>query len=510
MRVHLTGVCGTGMGSLALLFREAGHDVSGSDVRFDPPMGDVLRAGGVTLLEGYEAGHFAGRPDLVVIGNAIRRDNVEAIAATDQKLPTVSMSGALREHFLKGRRPLVVCGTHGKTTTSAMCAWILSSAGQEPGYFIGGVTRNFPRSASNGAVRRKLASSRDATHEGSRSPTDSKGASGPVLPARAPFVVEGDEYDAVYWHKQSKFLDYVGVSDDDVAIVTSVEHDHIDIYPDAQAYEDAFRSLARAMPKGGLVVCDGHDPRAAASMQATSATVSYYALQGDILDDRPPHWLAAPAMVDDNGMQQFDLFAGGVSCGRFALPMTGMHNLRNATAAIAACAEGFGVTMAAARAALVAFAGVRRRQELLGEPDGVHVYDDFAHHPTAVDETLRALRARHPKGALWAIFEPRSATACRNVHQQAYVGAFGVADRVLLAPLGRTNVPEPERLDIQRLAVEIGGRAQAVASVEAMVDLVREGAEPGDTVAILSNGAFGGLHGRVLAALASRGPRGTR
>jgi UDP-N-acetylmuramate: L-alanyl-gamma-D-glutamyl-meso-diaminopimelate ligase len=492
MRVHLTGVCGTGMGSLALLFREAGHEVTGSDVRFDPPMGDVLRAGGVSLLEGYDAAHLetTPRPELVVIGNAIRRDNPEAALAERLDLPRTSMSRALREHFLAGRKPLVVCGTHGKTTTSAMCAWLLSSAGLEPGYFIGGVTRNLPRSASAGATRRKLASSRDTP------------AASPA--AAPPFVIEGDEYDAVYWNKQPKFLDYVGVGDEDVAIVTSVEHDHVDIYPDVEAYEAAFRGLARAMPAGGLLVCDGHDPRAAACLAEASARVSYYALEGDRLDDRPPHWLGAPAVVDENGMQLFDLFAGGVSCGRFALPSLGIHNLRNAIAAIAACAEGFGLSMAAARSGLATFAGVRRRQELLGEPDGVRVYDDFAHHPTAVDETLRALRRRHPEGALWAIFEPRSATACRAIHQEAYTSAFGPADRVLLAPLGRTNVPEGERLDTVRLAAALGARAEAVTSVDAIVERVRAGARTGDTVAILSNGAFGGLHGRVLDALAGR------
>jgi UDP-N-acetylmuramate: L-alanyl-gamma-D-glutamyl-meso-diaminopimelate ligase len=487
MRVHLVGVCGTGMGSLALLLREAGHDVTGSDARFDPPMGDVLKQGGVTLLTGYSAEHLGmdREPDLVIVGNAIRKDNPEAMAAEERKLPRTSMSGALRERFLKGRRPLVVCGTHGKTTTSAMCAWILSSAGLEPGYFIGGVTKNFPRSASAGDARRRLSSTRG-------------GATGP-----SPFVVEGDEYDAVYWNKLPKFLDYVGVGDDDVAIVTSVEHDHVDIYPDAAAYEDAFRSLARAMPQGGLLVCAGHDARAAACLEGSGARVSYYALEGDDLGDRPPHWLAAPATFE-NGMQLFDLFAGGVSCGRLGLPMPGLHNLRNATAAIAACAEGFGVPIATARAALATFAGVRRRQELLGEPGGVRVYDDFAHHPTAVDETLRALRRRHQGGKLWAIFEPRSATACRNVHQAAYERAFDSADRVLLAPLGRSTVPESERLDTRQLAAALGSKAEAVSSVDAILGRVVAEAAAGDTLAILSNGAFEGLHARVLEALAGR------
>ncbi len=482
MRIHLTGVCGTGMGSLALLFREAGHEVSGSDARFDPPMSDVLRDGGVRLREGYAVDNVASRPDLVVVGNAIRRDNPEAAAVEALGLARTSMSGALREHFLRGRKPLVVCGTHGKTTTSAMCAWILSEAGLEPGYFIGGVTKNFPRSAAIGSARRSLTAT-----------------------SAPPFVVEGDEYDAVYWHKKAKFLDYVGVGDDDVAVLTSVEHDHVDIYPDEAAYEAAFDELVAAMPAGGLLVCDGHDRRAVGIASRGRARVSYYALDGDDLGaEVSPHWLGAPCAVDDRGMQPFDLFAGGVACGRLFVSAPGRHNVRNAVAAVAACAEGFGVPVSVARAALASFKGVVRRQDLLGEPGGVRVYDDFAHHPTAVDETLRALRARHPQGALWAVFEPRSATACRALHQAAYAHAFDAADRVLLAPLGRTNVPEGDRLDLARLARELGPKAEAAPSLDAIVRSIAEGTKAGDTVAVLSNGAFGGLHARLLDALGRR------
>jgi UDP-N-acetylmuramate: L-alanyl-gamma-D-glutamyl-meso-diaminopimelate ligase len=212
--------------------------------------------------------------------------------------------------------------------------------------------------------------------------------------------------------------------------------------------------------------------------------------------------MGAPSIVDERGQQLFDLFAGGVSCGRFALPLPGLYNVRNAIAAIAACAEGFSVTMAQARAALATFAGVRRRQELLGEPSGIRVYDDFAHHPTAVQETLAGLRVRHPEGRLWAVFEPRSATACRALHQQAYAKAFARADRVIFAPLGRTNIPEAERLDTARLAADIGPHARAAPSIDAIVDELVHDARPGDTIAVLSNGAFGGLHARLLSALA--------
>ena len=483
MRVHLVGVSGTGMGALAALFVEAGHEVRGSDVAFDPPIGPALRALGVACLEGYDAAHVQDRPDLVVVGNAIRRTNPEAEAAELLGLARTSMSGALREHFLARRRPLVVAGTHGKTTTSAMCAWLLQRAGLEPGWFIGGIPKGLGVGAAIGSTR--------------------------IRPAvgRAPFVVEGDEYDAVYWHKQPKFLDYVGVGTDDVAIVTSIEQDHVDIYPDVASYEAAFRAFVRAVPAGGLLVCDAHDPRVRAIVQADArARVAWVALEGDDTGEVAPTWLAAPAAATiHDGSQGFDLYVGGSSCGRYALRVPGRHNVRNAVAALASCGEGFGVDPQVARAHVASFEGVRRRQDLLGEPGGVRVYDDFAHHPTAVRETLDALRARHPEGTLWVAFEPRSATACRALHQAAYARAFDAADRVLLAPLGRNNVPAGERLDVERLARELGDKARATPDIDAIVSTVAAEARAGDTVALFSNGAFGGIHERLLDELAQRG-----
>jgi UDP-N-acetylmuramate: L-alanyl-gamma-D-glutamyl-meso-diaminopimelate ligase len=477
------------MGSLATLFREAEHEVTGSDARFDPPMSDVLAGAGVRCLTGFDAAHLDPRPDLVVVGNAIRKDNVEAVRAAELGLPRVSMSQALRDHFLVKRRPLVVCGTHGKTTTSSMCAWILhraeaSRGGGEspraPGYFIGGVSKSLPKGAAIGSATRSLTAK------------------------PAPFVVEGDEYDAVYWHKEPKFLDYVGVSESDVVVLTGVEHDHIDIYPTAASYEAAFEELVARLPPGGLLVCDAADARARATARGARCRVAFYALDGDDTGDAAPTWLGAPAPFDDLGRQPFDLFAGGVSAGRFTLTVPGRHNVRNALGALAACAEGFGVDLGVTRTALLAFEGVRRRQDLLGVASGVAVYDDFAHHPTAVSETLRALRAKHPKGELWAVFEPRSATACRALHQEAYARAFDAATRVILAPLGRDNVPEGERLDLAKLARDLGPKAEVASTTEAIALCLAESAREGDTVALLSNGAFAGLPARLMAALRSR------
>ncbi len=485
MRVHLVGVSGTGMGQLAMLLRDAGHDVSGSDVSFDPPMGPALEAAGIRCLRGYDAAHVTRDLELVVVGNAIRKDNPEAARAVELELHRASMSGTLRELFLQGRRPLVVCGTHGKTTTSAMCAWILATAKLEPGWFIGGLPKNLPSGAGIGATRRKIV-----------------GAS-----ARpSPFVVEGDEYDAVYWNKQPKFFDYVGIGSDDVAIVTSVEHDHIDIYPSRQIYEEQFEALVKRLPEGGLVVCDARDAAARHIVKEHAlCSTAFYALEGEDTGDVTPTWLGAMVAADpETGAQPFDLYAGGTFCGRFALKVPGAHNVRNAVGAIAAACEGFGVHIEDARKALASFEGVRRRQDLLGQPGGVFVYDDFAHHPTAVDETLRALKSRHPHGRLWAVFEPRSATACRNLHQHEYETAFRGADRVIFAPLGRTNIPEDERLDVARIARAIGDAAEAAPSVDAIVERLVKETRPGDVVALLSNGAFGGIYARLLRELEAR------
>ena len=477
------------MGQLALLLRDAGHDVSGSDMAFDPPMGPALEAAGIRCLHGYAAEHVDASLELVVVGNAIRKENPEAVRAEELGLTRASMSATLRERFLVGRRPLVVAGTHGKTITASMCAWILHEAGLEPGFFIGGQPKNFPSGAAIGSTKRKLVTN----------------AAGPSAKP-APFVVEGDEYDAVFWNKQPKFFDYVGIGRDDVAIVTSVEQDHIDIYPSVEAYEAQFEAFVQRIPGDGLLAVDARDIRARRIVDehAESKTL-FYGLDGDDTGDVTPTWMGAMVPPDpSSGAQPFDLYAGGSFCGRFALEVPGAHNVRNAVGAIAACAEGFGVGVVTARTALARFEGVRRRQDLLGRPGDVALYDDFAHHPTAVDETLRALRTRHPGGKLWAVFEPRSATACRALHQHEYVAAFAPADRVIFAPLGRTNVPESERLDLGRLAHEIGDRAVAASSVDAIVATIVEEAQAGDTVALLSNGAFGGIHGRLLRAMAER------
>jgi UDP-N-acetylmuramate: L-alanyl-gamma-D-glutamyl-meso-diaminopimelate ligase len=479
MHVHFVAVAGTGMGALAGLFKAAGHDVSGSDVAFYPPMGPALERWGIRTMTGFDPAHLDPRPDLVVIGNVCRPWNVEARAAMDLGIPTTTMAHALAEHLYRGASPLVVAGTHGKTTTSAMCAFLLHEAGKDPGFLIGGLPKNF-----DGSFR--LPSAGAKRHLGS--------------PRATPFVVEGDEYDTAFFEKTPKFWHYRA----EVAIVTSIEHDHIDIYPDEASYLAAFRGFVERVPATGLVIAACNDRRVVdLCTSASRAPIAWYAIEGDDTHGQPPHWLAGPATADATA-QTFDLYAGGVAAGRAALRMPGVHNVRNALAALAAASQGYGVPLASAVSALARFEGVRRRQDLLFEARGVRVYDDFAHHPTAVDETLRALRSRHPEGELWAVFEPRSATACRALHQQAYERAFGAATRVILAPLGRSDIPESERLDLDRIVRALGDqgvKAEAASSVAAIVDTLAGRARAGDTVALLSNGAFGGIYDALREAL---------
>lgn len=492
MRIHVTAVCGTGMGALAGLLRELGHEVSGSDVAFYPPMGPALESWGIAVQEGFRAEHltteaaFGRAPEVVVVGNVCRKDNVEAVAAAELGVPRLHIGSALQEFALAGTSPLVVTGTHGKTTTSSLCAHLLDRAGLEPGFLIGGIPRPLGKSFRP-AGRRQLG-------QGDK----------PRLRKR-PFVLEGDEYDTAFWEKTAKFLHYRA----EVAIVTSIEHDHVDIYPTLDAYRAAFQRFVQGLPSGGLLLGWAGDPEVRQLLAAAPCETAYYAVEGDAVGSAAVHWLAAPAQTTAEGIT-FDLYAGGVLAGRFVSPLPGLHNLRNAVAALAATAQGYGANLRALGPALAEFGGIKRRQELLGTPGGVAVYDDFAHHPTAVRETLAALAARHPGQRLLAVFEPRSATACRNTHQQDYESAFDAAEVVLLAATYRKDIPAEERLDVPALAAGLtarGRQALALADADAILAALLERLTPGDVVVILSNGAFAGLHERLLTALPTA-PRG--
>ncbi len=469
--VHLVGVAGTGMGALAGLLRSAGYRVTGSDVAFYPPMGEKLAEWGVETMRGYDPGHLDPRPDLVVIGNVVRKDNPEARAAIDGGMAYRSMPGALEELFLARRKSFVIAGTHGKTTTTALVTYLLSGAGRAPGYLLGGVPQDFAESFAVG-------------EEG------------------APFVIEGDEYDSAFFEKQPKFFRYRPFA----AVLTSIEHDHIDIYPTPASYGAAFTGFVERIPADGLLVAYAGDPEVRAIAARARCRLAYYALDGEDTGAVVPTWLAAPAPAEGQA-QPFDLFYGGSASGRAYSPLSGLHNVKNALGAIALCAEAGGVSVQALVRALGGFHGVRRRQELVAVADGVRVYDDFAHHPTAVRETLRGLRARHPEGRLVALFEPRSATASRRLHQEQYPAAFEAADLSVLAPVGRKEIAEGERLDVAAIAQTLeaaGKRARAPRDHDDILALLLDEAQPGDTIVAMSNGDFAGLVDRLVAALALR------
>jgi len=463
MRVHLIGVAGTGMSALAALLVEGGHRVSGSDTAFDPPVGPYLQELGIDCLEGWHKSNLDPNPDLVVVGNVCRRDNPEAQEAIWRGIPILSMPGALAEQVLSHRKPLVVAGTHGKTTTSTLLAYLLRQVGMDAGFFIGGIPLNFERSSRLGS-------------EGTA------------------FVVEGDEYDSAFFEKVPKFLSYHPAA----AILTSIEYDHVDIFPDATAYFEAFRDFVALIPSEGWLFAWAGDPLVRKLASEARCKVRFYAIDGDDCGDIQPMWLGMRAPGG-----AMDLFGGGSSCGRAHLPLVGRHNARNTVAALAMASEAAGVPLDQLIAALPGFRGTKRRQELVGIAKGISVYDDFAHHPTAVGETLSAFREQ-VAGRLIAVFEPRSATASRRLHQDAYPGAFAPADLCILAPVGRGEIPREERLDTEAIAATImrrGGQARACASVEEVIEAAAAEARPGDTIVVMSNGRFDDAPDRILLAL---------
>ena len=471
MHVHLIGVCGTGMGAFAGLLRAAGHRVTGSDTRFDPPIGPALERWGVETLEGWDPANLRPSPDRVIVGNVCRQDNPEARAAIDAGVPISTFPHALAEFFLEDRRSFVVAGTHGKTTTTSLLAHLLHQGGADPGLLVGGIPRNFGAGFRLGA-------------------------------AHSPFVIEGDEYDSAFFEKTPKFWHYRPWA----VALTSIEHDHIDIYPDERSYLDAFVGLIRRLPPDGLLVAFAGDPRVRELAQEARCPVRFYALGSDECGGIEPIWSAEPLPTASDG-QAFELFGAGSYCGRVSSSLFGAHNMRNALAALALASEGAGVALDSLRDSVSTFEGIARRQELLFEVGGVRVIDDFAHHPTAVRETLSGLRTQHPGGRLIAAYQPKSATASRKLHQDRYPDAFAFADRIHLAPVGRKEIDASERLDVEAIAEALrarGHEASAPGSVEALVAQIAAEAEPGDTVVLMSNGDFEGAHQRLLIQLTER------
>jgi UDP-N-acetylmuramate: L-alanyl-gamma-D-glutamyl-meso-diaminopimelate ligase len=468
--IHLIGICGTAMASLAGMLRAQGHRVTGSDTAAYPPMSDQLRAMGIPILEPYSAANLQPAPDLVVVGNAISRGNPELEVVLDQRIPMTSMAALIHDEFLANRERLVVCGTHGKTTTTSMLAWIYEVAGHHdprftPSFLIGGVAENFGTSFR--------------VHTTSRT-----------------FILEGDEYDTAFFDKGPKFLHYFP----DAAILTHVEFDHADIYSDLAAVKTAFKRMVNLIPhRGRLIAYDGNANVTECCAKAF-CNVERYGLV-------PESYWHATNLKQQGSTTTWTLLRGGETFAHLTLPMAGEHNALNATAA-AALAAGQGVPTDAIVEALATFQSVKRRLEVRAEIAGITLIDDFAHHPTAIRETLRALRAAYPGGRLFAVLEPRSNTLRRNVFERELVDSLALADEVILAAVFKSEaIPPLERLDPEHVISALTTRnipAILCADAEAIVANLTPRLHPNDVVAILSNGGFGNIYEKLPAALTTR------
>lgn len=468
--IHLIGICGTAMASLAGMLQAQGHRVTGSDTAAYPPMSTLLTSLGIPILEPYCEKNLSPAPDLVLVGNAISRGNPELEVVLDRRIPMASMAAILHDEFLRHREALVVAGTHGKTTTTSMLAWMYEVAAREnpalaPSFLIGGVAENF-------------------------------GTSFRVVPTR-PFILEGDEYDTAFFDKGPKFLHYFP----DSAILTHVEFDHADIYADLAAVKTAFKRLVNLVPRRGRIVAYDGSENVTECVANSFCKVERYGFAST------SHWQLRD-LRHDGGTSRWTLYRGGERFAELTLPMAGEHNALNASAA-AALAAGEGLSAEAIEEAMRTFRSVKRRLEVRAEVAGVTVIDDFAHHPTAIRETLRALRESYPHRRLWAILEPRSNTLRRNVFELALVDSLSLADRVVIAGVFKSeNISAADRLTPENIVAKLQLRkvnARTLPDADAILASIVPELAPGDIVAILSNGAFGSIYEKLPAALASSG-----
>jgi len=462
---HIIGICGTAMASLAGMMKESGFRVTGSDANAYPPMSTQLEQLGIGIMKGYDPAHLNPAPDLVIIGNVCRRDNPEALETVSRGLPYYSMASFVEERYLKGKHPVVVAGTHGKTTTTSMISWLLHSAGRKPSFLVGGVPLNFGLSYR--------------------------------LDSGPHFVIEGDEYDTAYFDKGPKFLHYRPMT----AVITSIEFDHADIYRDFTHYRSAFDRFISLIPADGSLVASTD---ATVIDVASRAICRVYRYGGE--DTGSVFSFSNQSFGHD--ASEFDLFRNGARLGRLRMQLPGLHNVMNA---VAASGVGLllGLDFGEIAAGLASFEGVARRQQIKGVFSGVTVIDDFAHHPTAVHETIDSVRRKYFNGAgggrLIAVFEPRSNTSRRNIFQQAYAGAFKGADlAVISSPYSAGAINEAERFNHSKLASELtaaGIRAESLPDAASIASFLAMEAKPGDVILIMSNGSFDNLAARLAGLL---------
>jgi UDP-N-acetylmuramate: L-alanyl-gamma-D-glutamyl-meso-diaminopimelate ligase len=466
--IHLIGICGTAMASLAGMLKQRGFHVTGSDAAAYPPMSEFLRELDIPVAQPFAAKNLEPRPDLVVVGNAMSRGNVELEQLLDQRIDFCSLPQLLHDEFLRGREVLVVAGTHGKTTTTSMLAWIFHSAGLQPSFLIGGIAENFGSSFHLG--------------EGKH------------------FILEGDEYDTAFFDKGPKFLHYFP----DSLILTSVEFDHADIYKDLDAVETAFKRLVNLIPRRGRIVAfDGATVAASESASLERSLAKAFCPVERYGGGPRANWRVANLRFEPL-RTTWNVLHDGKPWADFEFPLAGEYNVWNATAA-AALAAAAGIPKEEIAAALKTFKSVKRRLEVKAQVNGITIIDDFAHHPTAIAGTLKALRARYPSARLWAILEPRSNTLRRRVLQTDLAHSLAEADEVIVAGVFRSEaIPENERLELPALAAEIernGRRARLSADADAIVQNIAPEMRSGDVVAILSNGGFGGIYEKLPARL---------
>ncbi len=460
-KIYFLAICGTAMASCAAMLKQKGYDVYGSDENLYPPMSTFLEDQNIPVMQGFDPAHLDPQPDLVVVGNVISRGNVEIEEILDKKIPYISLASALREFMIRGNRSFVVTGTHGKTTTSSMLAWVFESAGKDPGFMIGGIPENFGR--------------------------------GFQLGSGGDFILEGDEYDSAFFEKTAKFLQYLP----DVGIINSVEFDHADIYKSLDDIKLAFKRFVNLVPRSGLLIVCGDDSESMDVSAKAFCPVETFGLNDE------NDWRAEKLQVSE-GLMHFDVYHHNALLGNVALGALGKHNVKNALAVIAA-ANSAGITFEKIQQALKTFKGVKRRLELKGEAAGVEVYDDFGHHPTAIKETLDGFRLKYPDSGIWALFEPRSATTRRNIFQKEFIEVFDSADYVLLSPVNQpSKVGNDTLFSPELLAEDIrckGKTAHYIETTDEMVKHIIKHVKRGDKVVTFSNGPFDKIHEKLIAAL---------
>lgn len=458
-RIYFMAICGTAMASLAAMLKKFGFQVYGSDADVYPPMSTFLSEQHIAVYNGFSEKHLQPPPDLVVVGNAISRGNPEIEYVLEKHIPYISLSDALREYFIKGRRSIVVTGTHGKTTVSSLLAWIFEQADKNPGFLIGGIPKNFNRGYQVGGDEY--------------------------------FIVEGDEYDAAYFDKVAKFLRYMP----DVGVINHLEFDHADIYNSLDEIKLAFKRFVNLIPRNGLLVsCSDYENVMQVSENAF-CPVRTFALQ-----DPDADWKADNISIYSDGMR-FQVLLRDKLWGRVETNLHGDHNIRNILAAIAV-SHYEGLSNEQIIQAVSRFKGIKRRLEFKGRVNGVELYDDFGHHPTAIRETLRAFQRKYPSHRIWALFEPRSATMRRNVFQNELANALKLADVVLLAPIHRPDkAPNGEVLSLEKVVRDIKASnktAQNFQTIDEMVHYIKQHLNDNDVIITFSNGAFGGIHEKLI------------